>query len=51
MPITVCIVDDTSDIRLALEEIIRLSDDYKLDKCDYTKAHKGDLPPVQVDLQ
>ncbi|KIC95563.1 response regulator [Flavihumibacter solisilvae] len=30
MAITVCIVDDTSDIRLALEEIVRLSDDYKL---------------------
>ncbi|ULQ58249.1 response regulator transcription factor [Flavihumibacter rivuli] len=30
MAITVCIVDDTSDIRLALEEIIKLSDEYKL---------------------
>nr|WP_214460505.1 response regulator transcription factor [Flavihumibacter fluvii] len=30
MAITVCIVDDTLDIRLALEEIVRLSDDFKL---------------------
>lgn len=30
MAITVCIVDDTADIRHALEEIVRLSDDYKL---------------------
>lgn len=30
MAITVCIVDDTSDIRLALEEIVRLSDEFKL---------------------
>ncbi len=30
MAITVCIVDDTSDIRLALEEIIQLSDNFKL---------------------
>lgn len=30
MAISVCIVDDTSDIRLALEEIIRLSDEFKV---------------------
>jgi DNA-binding NarL/FixJ family response regulator len=30
MAITVCIVDDTLDIRMALEEIVRLSDDFKL---------------------
>jgi DNA-binding NarL/FixJ family response regulator len=30
MAITVCIVDDTRDIRMALEEIIRLSDEFKL---------------------
>lgn len=30
MSISVCIVDDTSDIRLALEEIIRLSDEFKV---------------------
>lgn len=30
MAITVCIVDDTIDIRMALEEIVRLSDDFKL---------------------
>lgn len=30
MAITVCIVDDTNDIRHALEEIVRLSDDYEL---------------------
>jgi DNA-binding NarL/FixJ family response regulator len=30
MAITVCIVDDTNDIRMALEEIIRLSDEFKL---------------------
>jgi DNA-binding NarL/FixJ family response regulator len=30
MAITVCIVDDTNDIRHALEEIVRLSDDYQL---------------------
>lgn len=30
MAISVCIVDDTSDIRLALEEIISLSDEFKV---------------------
>lgn len=30
MAITVCIVDDTNDIRHALEEIVRLSDEYEL---------------------
>lgn len=30
MAITVCIVDDTIDIRMALEEIVRLSDDFKM---------------------
>ncbi len=30
MAITVCIVDDTNDIRQALEEIIKLSDEFKL---------------------
>lgn len=30
MAISVCIVDDTSDIRLALEEIIRLSDEFRV---------------------
>ncbi|GAO41281.1 response regulator [Flavihumibacter petaseus] len=30
MAITVCIVDDTNDIRQALEEIIRLSDEFRL---------------------
>ncbi len=30
MPITVCIVDDTDDIRTALEEIVSMADGYKL---------------------
>jgi DNA-binding NarL/FixJ family response regulator len=30
MAISVCIVDDTSDIRLALEEIVRLSNEFNL---------------------
>ncbi|MFT4024039.1 MAG: response regulator transcription factor [Flavihumibacter sp.] len=30
MPITVCIVDDNSDIRQALEQIVQLSDDFSL---------------------
>jgi DNA-binding NarL/FixJ family response regulator len=30
MPISVCIVDDNKDIRLALEQIILMSDEYKL---------------------
>ncbi len=30
MAITVCIVDDTLDIRLALEEIVQLSDEFQL---------------------
>jgi len=30
MAITVCIVDDTIDIRMALEEIVRLSDDFNM---------------------
>lgn len=30
MPITVCIVDDTNDIRHALEQIVQLSDDFTL---------------------
>ncbi len=51
MPISVCIVDDTNDIRQALEEIVQLSDDFQL-VGSFTSGEEAliHLPPLQPNV-